>query len=162
MPDWVVHICVAYLICRILYFKYPLFDSANTILCMIGSLIPDIIKLQIIFGYFGLDWSDILLTFHIPLTSFIIAGIMSLFFENKKIALLFLIIGAITHFIMDVLLIDIEGGAYLFFPLSWQTFHLDLIPPDDYVITLITLTVTLTVYFLGPALGKLRSNYNHR
>ncbi len=149
MPDWIVHICVAYLVCRTLYFKYPLFNPANTILAMVGALLPDIIKLQIIFSQFGIDLTDFLPVFHIPLTSFIMAGIISLFFENKKIAFLFLVIGAISHFAMDSLLISIGGGMYLFFPFSWQSFHLDLIPPDDYLITTVILMLTFLVYFLG-------------
>lgn len=158
MPDWIVHICVAYLVCRTLYIKYPLFDRANTTLAMVGSILPDLIKLQIIFGYFRVDLTDFLPVFHIPLTSFIIAGIISLFFENKKITLLFLVIGAITHFAMDLLLIDIEGGSYLLFPFSWQTFNLDLISPDDYWITLIILTLALMVYFLGLCYKKYQGN----
>lgn len=149
MPDWIVHICVAYLVCRIIYFKYPLFDSPNTILAMVGALLPDIIKLQIIFSQFGIDLMDFLPVFHIPLTSFIVAGIVSLFFENKKIAFLFLVIGAISHFAMDSLLVSVGEGMYLFFPFSWQTFHLDLISPDDYLITTVILTLTFFVYFLG-------------
>lgn len=81
---------------------------------MIGSILPDIIKLQIIFGYFVVDLTDFLPIFHIPLISFIIARIISLFFENKKIILLFLVIGTITHFTMDLLLIDIKGGLLVF------------------------------------------------
>lgn len=158
MPDWIVHICVAYLVCRILYIKYPLFDGANTTLAMIGSILPDIIKLQIISGYLGLDLTNFLSVFHIPLTSFTVAGIISLFFENKRITFFFLVIGAITHFAMDLLLVDIEGGMYLFFPFSWQTYNLDLISPDDYLITLVILTLTLIVYFFGRWIKKYRKN----
>lgn len=149
VPDWIVHICVAYLVCRILYFKYPLFNSANTTLAMVGALLPDIIKLQIIFSQIGIDLTDFLPVFHIPITSFLMAGVISLFFENKKIAFLFLVIGAISHFAMDSLLVDIGEGMYLFFPFSWQSFHMDLIPPDDYWITLFILTLTFLVYLLG-------------
>ncbi len=149
MPDWIVHICIAYLVCRILYFKYPLFGPQNTILAMIGSLLPDIFKLQIIFSQFGIDLIDFLPFFHIPVASFIVAGIISQFFENKRIAFSFLVIGVISHFVMDSLLISVGEGLYLFFPFSWQTFHLDLISPDDYWITLVILLLTFLVYFLG-------------
>lgn len=149
VPDWIVHICVAYLVCRILYFKYPLFNPANTILAMVGALLPDIFKLQIIFSQFGIDLVDFLPVFHIPITSFIMAGIISLFFENKKIAFLFLVIGAISHFFIDSLTVTVGEGIYLFFPFSWQSFHTDLIPPDDYWITLSILVLTFFVYVLG-------------
>jgi len=149
MPDWIVHICVAYLVCRILYFKFPMFDSANTVLAMVGSILPDLVKLQIILGHFGIHLSDFLPAFHTPVITFIIAGIISLFFENKRVAFLFLVIGAATHFIMDLLLVDPEGGIYLFFPFNWQMFHINLIAPDDYMITFVILTLTIIVYLLG-------------
>ena len=88
MPDWIVHICIAYLVCRILYFKYPLFGPQNTILAMIGSLLPDIFKLQIIFSQFGIDLIDFLPFFHIPVASFIVAGIISQFLKIKELLFL--------------------------------------------------------------------------
>lgn len=154
MPDWIVHICVAYLVCRILYFKFPIFNSANTVLAMVGSILPDLVKLQIILSYFGIHLTDYLPAFHTPVITFIIAGIISLFFENQKVAFLFLVIGATTHFVLDLLLVDLEGGIYLFFPFSFQTIHINLIPPDDYLITFVVLTLTILIYLWGRWMKK--------
>jgi hypothetical protein len=116
---------------------------------MIGALLPDIIKLQIIFGQFGIDLVDFLPVFHIPITSFVMAGIISVFFKNSKVAFLFLVIGALSHFVMDSLLVNVGEEIYLFFPFNWQSFHINLITPDDYWITLVVVVLTFFIYLLG-------------
>ena len=158
MPDWIVHIGVVYIICRILYVKYDIFNHPNTSLAMIGSLIPDIVKLGMITEYFGLDLWDYLLVFHLPLTSLIVAALFSLFFCKKKIVMGLLTLGLCTHFVLDLLLINIGAGIYLFFPLNWQTFHFDIISPDDYYLSMITLTVAFLVFAGGYCIKKYKNN----
>ena len=157
MPDWLVHIGVVYIICRLLYIKYDTFDHPNTSLAMIGSLIPDIVKFAMIPEFFGIDVWDYLLAFHLPVTSLVVAGLFSMFFCNKKVVFGLLTLGLITHYILDLLLINISGGIYLFFPLSWQGFHLDIISPDDYFLSLITLIVAFLV-FIGVHILKKQTN----
>lgn len=148
MPDWMVHIGVVYIICRLLYIKYDIFNYPNTSLVMVGTLIPDIVKLEMITEYFGVNTWDYLLAFHLPLTSLVMAGLFSMFFSSKKIVFGLLTFGLCIHFMLDLLLINIGGGIYLFFPLSWQTFHFDVISPDDYYLSLIVLSIA-TMIFLG-------------
>ncbi|MDP3065286.1 MAG: hypothetical protein Q8N08_00970 [Methanobacteriaceae archaeon] len=149
MPDWIVHIAVAYIICRILYFKYPVFNSANTVLAMLGALLPDIAKIGMVAQFYSIYLDDYLFSFHTPLASLVLAGLLSIFFKEKKLAFLFLGLGIFTHFALDLLLIRVGEGYYLLFPISWQTFHLDLIAPDDYNITLVVLLAALVLYSLG-------------
>lgn len=148
MPDWIVHMGVAYIICRILYFKYPFFNPANTSLAMIGAILPDIVKLGIVFDHLGIDIWDNILAFHIPFTSLVLAGLVAMFFERKNVFFLFAL-GACTHFALDMLLINIGEGIYLFFPLSWQMFHIDLLSPDDYVFSFIVLALSFMVFIFG-------------
>jgi len=51
MPDWITHIAVAYILCTLLGFKYKEFNTGNTVLAMVGSVIPDFIKVGIITEY---------------------------------------------------------------------------------------------------------------
>jgi len=74
-----------------------------------------------------------------------VAALASLFFEKKKYVFLFFGLGILTHFAVDLLLIQISGGIYLLYPFSWMPFHLDLVPNDDYYITIVALGVALLV-----------------
>lgn len=131
-----------------LYFKYPCFNPSNTALVMIGSILPDLVKLGMLFEVMGIDFWSYLLALHIPIISLVIAGLFSTFFNNKKIAFFLLTIGLFTHFFLDLFLIDVGGGIYIFFPISWQAFHLDLIPPDDYWFSLIICALVFIIFTL--------------
>lgn len=158
MPDWVVHICVAWTLCRILSLKYPQFNTSNTVLAMVGSVFPDALKVSIIFELMGFDWWDYLYTVHLPIGSFLLAGIASLFFKEKKTAFLFLSFGIITHYAMDLLLIQMGYGMPLLFPVSWAGFSLNIVPNDDYNITIVALVMVVVVYLMTLWVGKKRSN----
>ncbi len=149
MPDWVVHVCVAWTLCRILRFKYPQFNSANTALVMIGSVFPDALKVSILFELLGLDWWNYIYVVHLPVGSFLLAGIAALFFKEKKSAFMFLSLGIITHYAMDLLLVQLGYGMFLFYPFSWMGFTLNLVPNDDYYITIVALLVALVVYLVS-------------
>lgn len=149
MPDWVVHVAVAWTLCRILRFKYPQFNSGNTALVMLGSVFPDALKVSILFELMGLDWWDYIYVLHLPVGSFLLAGIAALFFKEKKIAFLFLSLGILTHYSLDLLLIQLGNGIYLFYPVSWMGFAANLVPNDDYYITIIALLVALVVYLVS-------------
>ncbi|NYB53091.1 MAG: hypothetical protein HVN35_11115 [Methanobacteriaceae archaeon] len=157
MPDWVVHVCVAWTLCRILSLKYPQFNPGNTVLAMIGSVFPDLLKVSILFELMGFDWWDYIYVVHLPVGSFLMAGIASLFFQEKKTAFLFLSLGISTHYLMDLLLIQLGNGMTLFYPVSWMGFSLNLVPSDDYHITLVALAVTLVVYLFTRWLKKGKS-----
>jgi len=56
MPDWIAHVLVAWTCCTLLGFKYKQFNTPNTVIAMIGSLIPDLFKLVIPLEYLGIYW----------------------------------------------------------------------------------------------------------
>ncbi|MEN4006440.1 MAG: hypothetical protein PQ964_03685 [Methanobacteriaceae archaeon] len=60
MPDWITHILVAWTICTVLGFKFKQFNPANTAICMVGALIPDVYKIVIPLEYLGIDASTLL------------------------------------------------------------------------------------------------------
>ena len=66
--------------------------------------------------------------------------IKSIFLNNKT-----------THYALDLLLIQLGNGIYLFYPVSWMGFNLNLAPNDDYQITIAALLVAAldTSYHYG-------------
>lgn len=158
MPDWIVHVAVAWTLCRILRFKYPQFDTPNTILVMLGALMPDVVKAAMLFNLFGHDWWDYIYALHQPVGSLLVAAFASLFFEKKRDVFLFFCLGVLTHYALDLLLLQISGGLYPLFPFSWAYISLDLVPNDDYYITVVALGVALVVYFVGRWVDKNQSN----
>jgi membrane-bound metal-dependent hydrolase YbcI (DUF457 family) len=117
-------------------------------MAMIGSVLPDVVKFGILFDYIGVDVWDYFQPLHLPVGSIILAGIVSLFFEDRKTVFLFIVLGVLTHFFLDLLLYHLNGGMHLFYPFSWQTFSLNLVPNDDFNITIIALLVALSVYII--------------
>jgi hypothetical protein len=113
---------------------------------MVGSVLPDVMKMGILLELMGADWWSYIKALHIPAGSILLGGIISLFFREKKLAFLFLTMGIITHFTLDMLLIQMSGGIYFLFPVNWATWHLDLFPSDDYWVTLLALMIAFLVY----------------
>lgn len=148
MPDWIAHVLVAWSLCTILGFKFKQFDTPNTVIAMIGSLIPDIFKIIIPLQYLGIYIGNFIYPIHLPVGSLIITVVISLFFKERKIIFLFLLFGFLTHYVLDFFLINLIGGMPLFFPLSWEQFEWGIIPADDYNFTLIIIVVALIVYFI--------------
>jgi hypothetical protein len=149
MPDWVTHIAVAWIICRLLSFKYEEFNAANTMLVITGALIPDFSKLILVFKFFGLDLSEYLSIIHIPTGSVIVAAMMSMLFPEKKKAFLFFGLGIFTHYSLDIILEHVSGGIYLLFPFSWWQWQLEITNSSDSLITLLTLCIAGLVYLIG-------------
>ena len=90
--------------------------------------------------------------------SLLVAAFASLFFEKKRDVFLFFCLGVLTHYALDLLLLQISGGLYPLFPFSWAYISLDLVPNDDYYITVVALGVALVVYFVGRWVDKNQSN----
>lgn len=147
MPDWITHILVAWSLCTILGFKYKQFNPGNTAIAMIGALLPDMVKIYIPIQLFtGNDISVFVAPFHMPLGSLILAGMFTLFFKEKKIIYLFLVLGIVTHFALDLLMIYSGGGIYLLYPLSFNQWQMGLITYSDYQITILVLIFAVLVY----------------
>ena len=147
MPDWITHLLVAWMICTILSFKYKQINPAYTVVCMAGALIPDTFKIVIPLGIMGIKAENILMPFHLPLGSLIIASFFTLFFkERKKLVMSLLVLGVATHYALDLLLINLDGGMELLFPFSWNSWALNVIPDDDYHITILAIGLALVVY----------------
>ena len=158
MPDWITHLLAAWMLCTILSFKYKQINPAYTVVCMVGALIPDTFKITIPLGVMGIHAENVLMPFHLPVGSLVIAGLFTLFFkERKKLVLSLLVLGVATHYALDLLLTNLNGGMALLFPFSWDTWQFNVIPDDDWHITLLAMGLTLVVYFVTSWFRKRRS-----
>lgn len=148
MPDWITHIAVAYTVCAILSIRYREFNTPNTVLVLVGAVLPDFIKASLIFEFLGYNVWDYLWPIHLPVGSFILAGIISLLFQDKRAAFLFLSLGVVVHFALDLLLFNVSGGIALFYPFYWGAWQLDLITTENIYVTLLALFTALVVYII--------------
>lgn len=146
MPDWITHILVAWTSCKVLGFKFREFDNENTVLVMVGSLIPDIFKIYIPLDFFGVYLQYFIYPIHLPLGSLIMAALITLLFRDKKMVFVFLIFGFLTHYALDSLLTYVSGGMELLFPFSWAEWQLRIIPVDDYNLMVLVGIIALSVY----------------
>lgn len=62
--------------------------------------------------------------------------------------------GIVTHYLLDLLLIQVGYGMVLLYPLSWTGFTLNLVPNDDYYITIVALFIALIVYLVSRLMEK--------
>jgi hypothetical protein len=155
MPDWLTHSLIGWITGKI--------SKQEVGLVVIGSLLPDINKLYLVF-----DWmlqqrtASFFLPIHTPLGAVLIASCMALFFQDIKRALIPLTIGIATHFLFDIVLLDVSGGIPLLFPFSWEEWEFTLIRSNDldYSLTLYVLLVTVIIYILYFIYQKRKNKQN--
>ena len=146
MPDWITHILVAWTLCTILGFRFKQFSQQNISVVIMGALIPDIFKIYLVLRLIGIQAQSFLTPIHLPVGSIVVAGIISLFFAERKLIFFFLILGISTHYVLDLLMLN--GGIsflYPFAPLKWQ---IGIISVTDYSLTIISIITASIVYYL--------------
>ena len=144
MPDWITHVLAAWTLITILGFKFKQFSQSNSAVAMLGALIPDIYKINMLSDQFGNYLQSFLLPVHLPIGSILIAAILSLFFIDRKSIFLFLIMGIGTHYVLDLLMFS--GGMELFYPFSPLKFQIGIISVTDFNITIISIILAFFVY----------------
>jgi len=138
MPDWLTHTLAGWITGKTIKMEIGLIVA--------GSLIPDLIKINLAFLYFDINLYHFLYPFTTPAGAFIVAGIFALFFKDVKKAFIPLVIGIITHFILDFFLVHVSGGMKLLFPVSWGGWQYYLIRYDDYNVTIVAVIAAILVY----------------
>jgi membrane-bound metal-dependent hydrolase YbcI (DUF457 family) len=121
---------------------------------MLASNLPDKYKNTTLFSLMGIKLENLLLPLHLPIGSILFAIIISLFFEERKTALIFLSLGIFSHYILDLLLEMNNNGMYLLFPFNWNQWQFNLISNTDYTITLIAVIGAVLVYFTSKKLNE--------
>jgi hypothetical protein len=138
MPDWLTHTIIGWITGKTTRMEVGL--------VVLGSILPDLQKMQMITIWLGTDYQKFLFdAFHTPVIALLIGGIISLFFEDIKKAFLALGIGIATHFILDFFLIGTTKGIQFLYPLSWRYWRYNSIQ-GDFRITLIAVVMALCVY----------------
>ena len=92
MPDWLTHVGIVYLICRLLKIKENLIPIA-----LFGALLPDINKILHIAGVFMGKTLSYELPFHTPVAGVLLSFIISQFFEKPKNVFLVLFLGFMIY-----------------------------------------------------------------
>jgi hypothetical protein len=78
------HIAFAFILCALLALRWPVFGGRNTVLVMIGAILPDIFKLYIPLQLFHIYAQDSLMLFHIPIGTLLVCGLCALLFEGER------------------------------------------------------------------------------
>ncbi len=134
MPDWIAHILVAWICSKLFQMRFKKISDKQIILVMVGAVLPDIVAVNYLTSWIGINASGFLLPFHTPVGSMIVAAIVSLMFSKNSRALYLMIAGIATHFALDALLLHAGGGMVLLFPFSWTWgFQLNFIPSDSWI-----------------------------
>lgn len=144
------HIAFAFILCTLLALRWPVFGGRNTVLVMIGAVLPDLFKLYLPLQMLGIYAQDSLALFHIPVGTLLVCGVCALLFEEGTRVRVFLLFafGMATHYALDVLLIHVSGGLALLWPLSWQTWALQLVRPDNWLGTTILVAAAIFVWLV--------------
>jgi len=151
IPDWLTHSLIGWITSK------PTKLDAG--LLVIGSLIPDISKISLVFSLFNKNYAYFLNPIHTPIGALLIAVLFALFFHNIKKAFIPLIIGIATHFILDLFLLNVSGGMPFVFPFSWDEWQLNLIRSDDYSMTILAVLAALVIYIIYFYYEKRKSKF---
>lgn len=146
MPDWITHLCFAYIISTIIGIK------ENRSLVYVGAVLPDICKLSILFGPFvGFTNAD---NFFFPLHT--VLGVMltgalisSLFRDLEwKRAYKLVLIGAFSHLFLDSLLHPFGKTFWFFYPFWMDYVNFGIIWADSYVPAIISVSAVIIIWGL--------------
>jgi hypothetical protein len=137
MPDWLTHTMISWMTGKAIKMEVGL--------VVLGSIIPDIVKINDVITWFGTDLQGFFHPFHTPFVSLLVGGIIALFFANTIKVFFTFGIGITTHFILDFFLIGATKGIQLLFPFSWNYWRFNEIL-TNYHITIIALFAALGLY----------------
>ncbi len=127
MADLMTHVLVGYTVGMVLSWKYEWVTPPYITGLMAGATLPDVIRVRILLdsnaieSFLGIpfSWSPL----HTAVGVFLSLLILTSFFTGRRAKRIFLLIGlgALSHLILDSLLISASGFSYpLFWPLYSQ------------------------------------------
>ncbi len=146
MPDWLAHVLFAYVLCKVLGFKFKTFRRGEYVaIVMLGSLVPDVVKIGMLFDLFNIWIWDCIEPLHTPAGSLLVSALISLLFRDSIVFPL-LVLGFATHYFLDFLMGHVSGGMLLLFPFSWNEYQLGLIHCDEYRVALIMSVLAILMY----------------
>jgi len=140
MPDWTTHVIAGWITGKA--------TKSDVSLVVVGSLLPDIFKIQLVFNAMQIDTHGFFDPIHTPCGTLLIALLLSLLFKMAGRAFIFLIMGASTHYFLDFFLMHTAGGMKLLFPFSWEEYQLHIISSGNYWVTIFALIIGAIFYFI--------------
>lgn len=147
LPDWITHIGVAWLASTSL--NLPRRERK---LVLLGSVLPDCYKLLLFpMGSLGLIGANMYVElFFEPFSSllgafFLCIFVASLYGGELRRSLILLSSGSLSHLLLDTLL---YSGPILLIPLSWRSFELDLLWPENPMPAIVVATAVLAFHLL--------------
>ncbi|MEA2055063.1 MAG: metal-dependent hydrolase [Candidatus Thermoplasmatota archaeon] len=140
MPDWLTHTIAGWITGRA--------AKMDVSLVIVGSLLPDLIKINLVFTALKIDTHGFFDPLHTPVGSLLVAGIIASFFPKIKEAFIFLSVGVTTHFVLDFFLRHTSGGMKLLFPLSWNEWQIYAIRSDNYWVTIFAVMIAIIFYII--------------
>jgi hypothetical protein len=152
MPDWLSHTLLGWITGKT--------TKQDVALVVIGALIPDLVKINLMFTWLGIYDYQFFDPLHTPLGALLVAGMIALFFPDIRKAFLPLVIGLSTHFILDFFLVHVHGGIKLLFPFSWEGWQLYLIRSDDYMVTVVAIFAAFLIYGIYWVAAKRKKHKN--
>jgi hypothetical protein len=140
MPDWFTHTLAGWITGKT--------AKRDIALVVIGSLIPDLVKINLLFFWLGVNDHHFFEPLHTPVGALLVAGIVAFSFKNAREVFIPLVIGVSTHFILDFFLYHVQGGIKLLFPFTWDEWQYHLVRSDDYWMTIVAVIIAIIVYGL--------------
>lgn len=127
MPDLVTHTAAAYFAGR------PFLDRHKRILLYLGAILPDVLTRPFYILIPNLYYYTI--GIHTPIFMLIVIALFAEFFEPgiRKTAFLYLLLGVLFHFALDILQKHLSTGYYWLFPFSWHSFEIGLFWPNQVI-----------------------------
>jgi len=125
MPDLVTHFTSAYIL------KIPRRWSQFCVAFYIGVFLPDLLSRPLLILL--PQWDRGIISVHTPAVTAVFCLLIAQFFdENIRSGVRTnLLLGAMLHFCLDFLQIQIIESYFWFFPFSWKTFDFGLIGPEE-------------------------------
>lgn len=146
MPDWTTHVIAGWITGKA--------TKMNVALVVIGSLLPDLVKIQIIFDALEINTRGFFDPLHTPVGTLLVALLIATLFPQIKETFLFLVAGATTHYFLDFFLEHVTGGMKLLFPFSWKEYQIHLISSDNYWMTVVAIIIGAIFYFIFKKMEK--------
>lgn len=140
MPDWTTHVITGWIAGKA--------TKMNISLVIIGSLLPDLAKVQLFFDKMEINTHGIIEPLHTPLGTMLVALLIALLFPKIKDAFIAISAGVATHYFLDFFLMHVSGGMKLLFPFSWREYQMHLISSDNYWVTVFAIITGLIFYFI--------------
>jgi hypothetical protein len=137
MPDWLTHTLIGWMTGKAVKLEVGLI--------VLGSILPDLVKIHDIAFFFGVDIYGFFSPFHTPVGALLVVGIIALFFADTLKIFLTLTIGVATHFVVDFFFIGATKGIQFLFPFSWGYWRFNEIT-TDYRLPLIAMGAALAFY----------------